>query len=128
LTTFLGMAADLRHRAAAFEVLDSDEIAALVPRSRAMLHTARRQMARQAIALSRRELARGGAQSAAAELREIALDLDGSIRRTRLTRKVDRLLARGETRSLTPADRLAEFVRERVEKMRARIWAHVGIA
>jgi glycosyltransferase involved in cell wall biosynthesis len=128
LTTFLGMAADLRHRAAAFDVLDTDEIAGLVPRSRAMLHTARRKMARQAMALSRRELARGGAHAAAAELRDIAVGLDGSVRFSRLAHKVDGLLARGESRSVTPADTLAEFARERVEKMRSRIWAHVGIA
>jgi len=130
LTRFAGMAQDLRHRAAAFEVILRDPTLLSSAGARRLVSRARRSMLREALALARRELQFRGDRETAARLieaaGELAAGLPGAQGRIASARSALDSSRPGSTPSA--ASRAREWVRVQLDRVRWRLYAAIGIS
>ncbi|WP_170298576.1 glycosyltransferase family 2 protein [Agromyces allii] len=129
LTTFAGMAEDLRHRALAFRGLSEPGTCDELPRHAALVARAERSIAREALLLAQRELDRGGDVDAASELFRVAGEVRRSSLRGRRGRAVVRRLRRAHGGASPDAvHRGLEAARRQLDRVRWTVWRHLGVS
>lgn len=123
------MAADIRHRALAFDYLAGADYAQTAANGARLVRRARTALAREAVLLCMRELDAGGSLVAATELRAAALDVRPAHRGDWRLRRLDRRLSRA-WRGERPkrSQRTLEQVRIFADRVRWRIWALTGVS
>lgn len=128
LTTFATMPVDLRHRAAAFDVLDSEWFRDQVPLAGRLWHRARAGIVNEALLLAARGLDGGSSGIEARELLAVAHALSPEHEPT-LPKRLVRRLQRADTGA--PPTRFqtgAEVCRRQVDRMRWKTWGAVGLS
>jgi len=123
------MAADIRHRALAFDYLAGADYAATAANGPRLVRSARAALAREAVLLSMRELDAGGSLVAATELRRAALDVRPPRRGDwRLQRLDSRLRRAWRGESPNGGQRALEQGRVFLDRVRWRLWAITGVS
>ncbi|WP_172829626.1 glycosyltransferase family 2 protein [Microterricola viridarii] len=126
VTSYAGLAVDLRHRMAAFESLTGPELAPSVPGADRMVARARAAIAREAVSLALRDLDRGMRTDEVRPLLELADELDPG---ASSQRKVRWRLARARRgRSPAISQRALEQLRRQADRLRAVLYEVAGIA
>lgn len=129
LVSYGTMATDLRHRLKAFRVLHSSNGFADAHIARVMFQRARRAIAREALLLAERELDSGGSQETAVSLVSVAREADHEVEHRTRYKTYRRNLRRAEAGNPPgPVQRVKEFVRCQINKVRWRVWDAVGIS
>lgn len=129
LTTFSTMQVDLEHRLAAFQVLNTPELADHLPDAEGLLQQARRGICREALLLAERTLDGGGSAGIALSLLEVARSAYPSAAMTvrgRTVRYRLRRALRGE--GPTGVQGLVEGCRFQLNRARWVAWRKVGIS
>jgi hypothetical protein len=129
LVSFSSIATDLSHRQKAFQVLCTPAGPKDREYGRAMNMRARRALAREALILAQRELDSGGNRKNAVRLAEVATAANQAAEGSLRYRIFRCQLQRSEA-GRTPGfpQKLAEFSRSQIDRMRWRIWKAVGIS
>lgn len=123
------MAADLSHRLKAFRILGSSDGFVDLDSARLMFQKARRSVAREALLLAQRELDSGGSLETAATLTNVAREADPAVDyRSRYKLYLWRLRRAEEGKPPGAAQRVVEFSRSQVNRVRWRVWKAVGIS
>jgi glycosyltransferase involved in cell wall biosynthesis len=129
LVSYGTMAADLSHRLKAFRVLNPPNSFHDPALARLMYQRARRAIAREALLLAERELDSGGSQKTAASLVSVAREADHEVEhrtRYKIYRRHLRRAEAGNPPRVT--QRLKEFGRGQINRVRWRVWDAVGIS
>ncbi|MDM8083236.1 glycosyltransferase [Cellulomonas cellasea] len=129
LTVFATMLVDLRHRLAAFAVLDQPQTRALLPSAPVRWRRARRALAREALVLAARDLDAGADPATAAQLADFAEEAWPASAGWRRSRAVRRTLAHAVAgRGPTRAQGLMRLARDAADRIRWKVWRIVGIS
>lgn len=123
------MAADIRHRALAFDYLVGADYASTAGNGARLVRRARTALAREAVLLSMRELDAGGSLVTATELRAAALDVRPRHRGGWRLRRLDKRLRRAWQGSAPNGTQKAlETARVFADRVRWRLWALTGVS
>jgi hypothetical protein len=123
------MAADIRHRALAFDYLSSGDYRETAANGTRLVARARVALAREATLLCMRELDGGGSVETATELRAAALDLRPPHRGAWRLWRLERRLRRAHSgRAPKRSQRRVEQVRIFADRVRWRLWALTGVS
>jgi glycosyltransferase involved in cell wall biosynthesis len=129
LVSYAAIATDLSHRLKAFRTLCSPNGLDDPGMGRTMFRRARRAVAREALLLAQREIDSGGSKETAISLARVAMEADWAIERTARYRMYRRRLERAEAgKPPVVQQRLTEFSRSQINRVRWRLWKAVGIS